>query len=360
MKKIASVFTSAVLALSFAIPASAASPDTTPPVLKKVELSKTAISDGSSVRVYITATDDMTGVKSVSIHGQSPSGNQNFGYSISTKDTQGRWYTDVSIPKYAEGGVWTIDSVSLVDGATNHSYFDDVATFTVNSTKQDTTAPKLTNVSFDKSVVNDGSSYKVYVVATDDLSGIKTASVRLESPSGSQCAGTGLTKDSSGRWYATIKVPTNAEGGVWNVTDVSLTDTVGNHSDFDSSNATLPTITVNSKNVDTAPPALNTVTKSTYNVKAGSSITVYIAASDDKTGVKSVSIEAESQSGNQTFGSGVVMKDPWDRWFIKIDIPKNAEVGTWKIHGIYLTDGAGNRKEAYNGTDFDGNFQVTQ
>lgn len=106
--------------------------DTTPPVVEDVTVSPAQVKVGESITVYVDVTDDISGVKEVSVHGSMPSGKVGFGANIWNKTPEGVWYGTVSILKYSEGGTWKID-VGAHDNAGNGKSYYGIATFEVIS-----------------------------------------------------------------------------------------------------------------------------------------------------------------------------------------------------------------------------------
>jgi len=113
--------------------------DTTPPVVEDVTASPSQVKAGESITVYVDVKDDISGVSSVSIHGDMPSGKAGFGANIWNKTPEGVWYGTVAIPKYSEGGTWKIN-VSAHDNAGNSKYYRGIATFEIIPT--DITPPE--------------------------------------------------------------------------------------------------------------------------------------------------------------------------------------------------------------------------
>jgi hypothetical protein len=98
--------------------------DTTSPVLNDILLSRQTVTRGDSIRVTVDVTDDISGVSSVSVRLESPTGIHQSSYSIWSIDNQGRWYGDMVIPSNSEIGTWTVETVGVHDEAGNGKYYE--------------------------------------------------------------------------------------------------------------------------------------------------------------------------------------------------------------------------------------------
>jgi|GEM_PF-1117824 len=98
----------------------------------------------------------------------------------------------------------------------------------------DVNPPQLREVSV-PSTVTVNSHFKVKVSASDDVSGIKSVSVKIAGPSSSemnQIAAEITGADSDGNWSAELLMPASAENGTWKVNKVILTDNSGKTKEY--------------------------------------------------------------------------------------------------------------------------------
>ncbi|WHZ57590.1 triple tyrosine motif-containing protein [Metabacillus hrfriensis] len=337
--------------------------DLTAPALEKVELGTTELNAGDSNSIYITPNDDISGVKYVFFHAESPSGNQSYGANIYSVDEQGRWYGTIPINANAEGGTWKIDMIALTDHAGNTKYYhsgqDFTAEFSVTSPNADLSAPSLENVELSKAEINAGESNTVFITPKDDISGVKYVFFHAESPSGNQSYGANIYSiDEQGRWYGTIPTNTNSEGGTWKIDMIALTDHAGNTKYYHYGQDFTTDFSVTNQNADISAPSLENVELSKVEIKAEESNTIYITPKDDISGVKYVFFHAESPSGDQSYGANIYSVDEQGRWYGTIPTNANSEGGTWKIDMIALTDHAGNTKYYHYEQDFTADFYV--
>ncbi|MCW4015854.1 MAG: hypothetical protein NWF06_05740 [Candidatus Bathyarchaeota archaeon] len=112
--------------------------DVTPPVLNDVWVTPSTVNDGETITIYADITDDISGTKSVFPIILSPTADQwiQFG-GLDYNPSSGLWEKEVTIPQYAEAGVWTVDYVECRDNVQNNVFYyygtDYTADFTVSS-----------------------------------------------------------------------------------------------------------------------------------------------------------------------------------------------------------------------------------
>lgn len=125
----------------------ATSTDMTPPQLSNVNFpsSSTMVHPGSYLMIYMTVTDDNSGVKAVNVIVESPSGNY-LHAEVNSGATATLWKASILIPVDAEKGNWKIRSIYLADNTGNNKtlyYGTDITyTFTVDG-EPITTYPTL-------------------------------------------------------------------------------------------------------------------------------------------------------------------------------------------------------------------------
>lgn len=94
--------------------------DTTPPVLNSISVDTTKMDDEyyRSVQAIVDASDDLSGIYTISIHYISPSC-KNSKYFIMWPDNDGKFKCNISIDPQDEEGLWKVDSVLLIDRVGN-------------------------------------------------------------------------------------------------------------------------------------------------------------------------------------------------------------------------------------------------
>lgn len=215
--------------------------DTTAPILNNINIDKSKVTEGDSVNVSIDASDDISGIAGASIYYVSPSGKNSKSYSL-TPDDSGKLICTIPINKYDEKGKWKLDSISLKDKAGNTEYVNGYGILNSNNTVKDlsvgnfevinklldTMPPVLNSITLNKTKIAQGKSLKVTVDASDDLSGIYSASIHYVSPSGKNSKYLVLWPNIDGNLQCTIPTDLGDEDGIWKVDSVLLIDRVGN------------------------------------------------------------------------------------------------------------------------------------
>ncbi len=232
-------------------------PDVAPPVIKSVKLSKTAVNTASAVArigVTIKVTDNLSGLPKnygVSASGSVVIAHKGYGaYPGTFKRTAGSarngTYTgSITVPRWVLKGthVWQL-SVSANDQANNYVSLTSAQLkakhfayqFKVTS-KTDATKPVLKSLTYAPHSVDARTKNKTVAFtlkATDTLSGIAIAYVRVQSPSGISSSGY-LSRHSgtafNGTFTGKAVIPRCSEPGTWTIS-VQIIDVAGNVRSF--------------------------------------------------------------------------------------------------------------------------------
>src|SRR5437763_3097698 len=92
----------------------------------------------------------------------------------------------------------------------------------------DTTPPTLISVEFNPPLVHDGEETVLAISAQDDISGVRTISGNVVSPSGA-LQGFALQREGeTNRFVTRLMVPKDAAEGMWHINYLNLTDTASN------------------------------------------------------------------------------------------------------------------------------------
>lgn len=97
--------------------------DGNPPVLESIEIDRQEVNAGDTVKITAKVTDDVSGVKSVSIQYKSPSQSRKQHVKFNRKDTTGLWEARYEIDELDEEGIWTLDYISVFDHAGNSKIY---------------------------------------------------------------------------------------------------------------------------------------------------------------------------------------------------------------------------------------------
>lgn len=207
----------------------------------------------------------------------------------------------------------------------------------------DTTPPQLQGIDFQPPVINDGQETSIIITAIDDLSGIRNISGSVASPTGKALQGFAAQREApeSNRYIARIAVPKDAEQGLWHINFLSLTDNASNTTNINQAQTGGRGFTVNSSRPDSTPPSLRSVYVDRRAMNGGEKNTVFVQATDDKSGVAIVSGVFQSPAKTARIGFGCRVTAP-DSFECDLVPPKSVDCGEWQLEQIQLQDKAQN------------------
>ncbi len=214
----------------------------------------------------------------------------------------------------------------------------------VKDPTSDTSPPQLLGVIFQPPVINDGQETAAIITATDDLSGIRNIAGSIASPSGKALQGFAAQRESpeSNRYVARIAVPKGCEQGLWRINFISITDNAGNTTNVNSSWNGGVGFTVNSESGDSTPPVLRSAYLERRSINGGEKDTLFVQASDDKSGVAMVSGVFQSPNKSARIGFGCRATDP-ENFVCDVVAMKTADCGDWQLEQIQMQDKAQNQ-----------------
>ena len=336
--------------------------DRTPPVVTSLRFDPPAITDGSSTTLLIAASDDLSGMKAVTVRVVSPSGSANIYQEAQPQADTGLFAVTIPIPANAETGAWYVSNLFLYDRADNTailSYTPSTVlpggTVQVSSRESDTTPPEVRDVWLDKRTVSGGEQNLMSVNVTDDISGVAAVTGYFWSRSHAariffDCR---LNPD-SGNWEARLLIPAHADCGEWSIQWLDVEDKAHNkaHIVADSPQIARATFDVSHPECDTTPPVLDSLTLSPTTVQneVASIILVTAVASDEGSGVSSMygdalgPIASNGQPPRIRFVCARNANDPNGPWTAQIQVPQHAARGTWKVGFLQVQDKANNTR----------------
>ena len=377
-----------IFALLVSAGALQAQSDTQPPRLLALTIKPGNVevtNSGQIVTVQLHLQDDLSGIDSTSasrvgVTLTSPSGNQvvsGLSQPQNSVTVDGVFQVPLSIPRYAEAGLWRITAVRLRDNAGNSLSVDNAALVAagdmnmvmVQDGNPDTAAPVLQSVVLSPPAVDVSSAAQtitVSLVLTDDLSGFAQGLTSLDdfsmvSPSGKQSRFSSVTQfqllsgtPTSGTYRASLVMPQYSEPGVWKVNTVRLRDNAGNQRFYDASAlggfGSSIQLSVASNPFDLQPPQFAGLTIRPAVIdtsSSGQNVQVDITTGDDLSGVSFAPDTPfvtqgfggvfRSPSGAQTvstdLSSGVLVSGipTSGTWRFTAAFPQFSEEGTWKI-----------------------------
>jgi Domain of unknown function (DUF5011) len=364
--------------------------DLTPPQITEFTITPGSVDiTGSSQTVTMTAriTDDLSGLNWSNLNFQSSGGSSywlDFSSSsrISGTATDGVYRRQITIPRYAATGTFTLSSCGFSDASgRSRNYtaqqFSDLGfanSFAVTGTS-DSVAPILTEFSFTPSILDNtqvrpGRGTRVYFTldATDDLSGFSRGEVELSDSMGNRGS---AWINSNGRGVAWIQLPAFGPLVDWFVESIRIYDSAGNTRIYDTASlaaAGFPTTLVVQGMEDTQPLAIAglTIQPQTVDITdTAAEIFLDVQIIDDVSGAWGGRITIRDPQGNiqQMTGPRISGTAQDGIYRVTVPVPRYGKTGTYTIEKIEADDYAGHHTEMLEedilAADFPMTFQVT-
>lgn len=373
-------------------------PDTQAPTITALSLSPTTVDTTSAdqtITLTITIEDNQALPDGINLNFNaglvSAAGTQYLSFIGSASQmeaggtaTNRTFIVTADMPQFAQGGVWTLQSVYVVDAVGNNAILSGAQlmaqgfsnTVTNTSTAADSQAPTLSALSFSKTTIdttNAADSFNITAGIADnqELPGTFQLNMNLSltSPSGTQYVGliasteqmeAGGT-DTARSFVLSATLPQYAESGIWTVASVTIRDAVGNTANLtaaDLISAGLPTTINNTATVsDTTAPVISALIIDTPTVSTNggpATVTMTITVTDDfalplgqfdlNLNLSIVSPTAgqylgfiASTSQMETGGT-----DTNRTFVLSATMPQGSETGDWAIGSIFVRDSVGN------------------
>ena len=223
--------------------------DQKPPEVKALRASKSVVLAGESVRWVATITDDLSGVDEATVQLVSPKKGLIASGQLYWNPATGKWEGETLLPKNGEDGSWKVSTMTARDKAGRFTSLDASSSIlqglsvTVRNTpvQQDTEPPVIKSISISPNGIKAGESILVSAEVTDNLSGVATVSVRVESQNKERLFFLSLQWNPATRRYeAVLKVAAGDPGGTWLITSITLNDKAGNSRFIKKGSAFLP------------------------------------------------------------------------------------------------------------------------
>jgi hypothetical protein len=333
--------------------------DSKAPQLATIGFLPAEIADGEETTLIIQATDDLSGIRSISGTIMGPSGAVQ-GFACQRDADTNRYIARIIVPKDAAEGMWNVNYVNLMDNASNATALTAArgglppsAAFRVVSSRPDSQGPSLQSIWLDRRSMRGGEKNLVFVRAQDDNSGVNLISGIFQSPSRQARVGF-VCRTATGdvTWTCELAAPACADCGEWQLEQLQMQDKANNMTTLRAAQSELIAavrVDISSELCDATPPAIQAVAldrPAVSNVEQ-STITITATLGDDACGVMSVSGQA---TGPQTSGvpprlyfSFTQGSDP-QIWTGKIIVPRLASKGIWKVSFLQVLDRGQNLK----------------
>ena len=329
--------------------------DTQAPQLISILFNPAQVHDGEETLLTVQATDDLSGIRSISGTIAAPSGAVQ-GFALQRELETDHYVAKITVPKDAAEGVWRVNYLSLIDNASNATTISGAqgalpptASFRVISSSSDSTGPTLKAVWLDRPAMKAGEKNTVFVQAEDDKSGVNLVSGVFISPAKHARIGF-VCRPGTGSWECELTTPTCIDCGDWQLEQLQLQDKANNMTTVRSDNPLIANVRVNisADRCDATPPTLQAIVLDRTRVSnvEDTIITVTASASDDVCGIMSMS----GQVTGPPVGGGAPRLyfsfTPSDAqsWIGRITVPKLAAKGLWRITWIQVLDQGHNLK----------------
>jgi hypothetical protein len=209
----------------------------------------------------------------------------------------------------------------------------------------DVTPPQLLAAAFQPQEVRDGEATVLTITAIDNLSGVRSVSGVIASPSGSVQGFSSQREGESDRYVARIAIPKDAAEGVWHVRNLTLTDRASNSVNLNYSEGALPptaSFRVISPSSDTKAPILRNIWMERPAIRGRERNTIFVEAEDDQAGLAVVTGVFVSPRKQARLGFGCRASAAGSAWECGFTPPGCLDCGIWQLEQIQLQDKAGN------------------
>lgn len=350
--------------------------DITPPELIEISLDllEVDVSDeDGDITVTARVTDDLSGVKEVSLRFTNLTSGQETRTFLRPDlldglITDGEYVGHLRFPRFSKAGMWHLEQVTLVDNVENRKEYaqQELAllglspSIEVTTTEEDLTAPELVDLSIDSIYYSDkpdpSTSVEFTVWATDDLSGVRSVMLSLESPwhreKGRDPWDVSLYSEREGVFQVRTGWEEREEiEGTGRIVKVAIEDKMGNRREYHLDELTSLGLDATFELTgalgdDRAPPKLAELTIDPLQVDTSRGVgdmSVEIIATDDALW-SSAYLEFESPTSSQTaeirLWDGFGRLQSRDQGILRL--PRFSEAGTWRLVelSLYGNEGA--------------------
>jgi hypothetical protein len=214
----------------------------------------------------------------------------------------------------------------------------------------DVQPPQLLTAAFFPAQVQDGEETTLGVLVNDNLSGVRSVSGVITSPSGSLQGFSCTREGDTNRFVARVTIPPNAPEGRWQVKYLTLSDNASNSTNLNQAQGSLPptaSFVVMSSASDSTGPVLKGLWLEHPAMRAGEKDTLFVQADDEKSGVSFVSgvFVSPKKSARIGFGCRAGSNGTWE---CPVAPSTCLDCGVWELEQIQLQDKANNMSTFHN------------
>ncbi|MFE1242783.1 Ig-like domain-containing protein [Fictibacillus sp. NPDC058756] len=342
-------------------------PDNTAPTVSSIQFSNGVVEAGQENTLQLEADDDLSGINNLSVELRNDFGQRLYIDGIYQSE-DGFWTSNFVVPSYMKNSTFKVWNVYTQDNAGNvdHQFYEEeypaeFGTFEVVNANEDTNAPVVQSVTFEKDSMVTEDTNVVRIAATDDNTGIESIEIFMKSPTGKGMTSSYLYPDEEGNFMGEFSIPPYTEPGEWRVSQIIARDFAGNVLDaaYTAENYpdTFGTFNVENTEFDFTPPTINKVIFQTPEVKGSEEAELTIFAEDSQTVPAFVEVELVSSSGQQVLTGNTDYLDESGLMHVTIPVPGDAEHGEWLVKQVKIIDIAGNEAVyTYSADDYPADF----
>ena len=371
----------AALLTAGALPAFAQA-DSTPPQLQDVIVGASSATAPGSVSVAVKATDDLSGIKQATVLFENRENGRILSAALLPGDydtSAGLYRKELAIPAGEPAGTYELKSVTLIDEAKNLQTYSargrisaandnlplGLATrFTVTPSQKAAKTPRITGIALDRAEAAGGATVNVTVTTDSDAAVgriLLTFANRADDRELTLALHQG-DRVGPGVYRAGLEIGGFEAGGTFALTKATVIDGAKQQQKYltqqeivDDGKWTYrplpqePSFRIKNSAPDTAAPALTGVWVDRTSAAAGTSVTVWAAADDDRSGVKQLSVRFRNEQNGRVLYASMLADKSYDpatgRYRAVIEIPQYEPAGDYQIYRVTVTDEAGNRSQ---------------
>ena len=348
--------------------------DVTPPTLdlNNSYADKESVNLGDSININLKASDNLSGVKFVSITYKTPISNEDYTMYMSYDESTGMYINNINIDTSTEPGEWCVSFIKMIDNANNSSslysydYNFDKLNFTVNNDQYTSNelGVDLKSITLDKTTAIPGETITVSAKIIGDPTIIRYFSLSYINSLTDSYASIEMKYDyNSNTFTGEYYIDEYTSDGDWVLNYISISDIYYNSAQYDSYHYDFSSYTfkVNNENSDTTAPMLdvNSLTINNTNFKYDDIINISLSASDDVSGIKSICLNYEDSTSDETFRLYAEYDDVSKKYICSYPIGYNTKPGNYTLYNIGLDDNANNLIYVYSSDNNWSNMNFT-
>lgn len=314
------------------------------PSVESIEFNKKELRVGDNLELYIGASDNLSGVKSVKA--LIFIGYDNYDKELVYDESISKYKCSIDITEDMIYKNVKLNSIYTCDNLGNSKYiYENLSQYVIpivdDNGLVDNEAPVISNILINKDKVKPGEKVEVSLEAKDNLSGIKSIDFSYfinYSPVQKE-----LTYDKeTNKYKCTIDITDDMVYKRMTRLSINAIDNAENVINIPYVELDINKISIldSDGEFDQTNPSLNSISFSKEIAKAGDEITIFIDASDDKSGIKSVT--ANILVGDSQIYSNFEYDNNTNKYISKFTIPEDMNYGICKIYSVSISDNANN------------------